>query len=535
MLNRALALHLSIVAASGCTFSDLNAQWDPPIPQWTGMDNGGLTDRDFHGCTDARGNVFLMAQAIVQRWDSLGYASWDFGVDVPSASVVNRAHMVVPDGEGGCFIGYVLNTGTIGPYIQHLDPSGAPLLPWPGQRVIAPASSSWADLWMVRDTSHLFVTITTDAINGIKKVYAQKLDLGLQRLWGDSGKVVSPAISEHRNIQCLADDRGGLVMLFRSYSNGNNTYMRMQRVDSVGAPLWGQGVPLHTTLPVGSFARAELRRGLFGDHYACWEGGSNAFNTGIYMNRVDSTGALPWGPEPLIVFDAPNKQDLPTLSVSANGDAYVAWRDLGTPFFKVGAQRVDTAGNLRWTPAIVVDGSALGECFPKFVREADGMRLFWTAYVGGYTRVLTQVFDGTGNAQCGQPGDTVGFVNFRNISDDLVLGLPQGRYVLVVSPTQFAGGAYLQITEPSCELVLTSRDDVKGIDPAIWPVPSNGIVSVHVPTGANRLTVVDQLGRAVLNQNVLSAGLVVIDLGSLMPGPYVLLADGAYLGRCLRE
>lgn len=524
-----------ITCTALAAFSILHAQWDPPIPQSTGLFDDGLTERNIHGCTDAHGNLFLMAQSAVQRWDTLGHASWDPVVPVPNADEVNRSHMVVPDGDGGCFIGYVLTTGTIGPYIQHLDSTGTALLPWPGQRIITPASSSWSDLWMVRDTAHLFVTITSDAIDGERKVFAQKLDLGLQRLWGDSGKVISPFGVDHRNIQCLTDDHGGLVLLFRRYFNGINTYMRLQHVDSTGAPLWGAGVALHTTQPVGSFARAQLRRGMFGDHFVCWDGGTNALNTGIYMNRVDSAGALPWGPTPVVVNDDPGRQDLPTMSIAANGDAYVAWRDQGVPSFTLNAQRVDTSGTLRWDPAITVDPMALSECFPKFVREGDGMRLFWTGYVQGYTRILTQVFDSTGTGQCGLPGDTVGFVHFRNIIDDLVLQLPQGAYVLILSPSQFTSDLYLQITDPVCELVTSVGASPSATAVRLFPSPTSDVLHLAVDRAPRRLTLCDLHGRRVLEVAPHLDGRLTLDVSALTPGVYVALGDGVPLGRFVKE
>lgn len=522
-----------------CT-SGLRAQWDPSTPQWSGFGDPGPTERSIHACNDAHGNVFLVAQAGstlgMQRWDSLGNATWGAGMIVPNASVVNRDHLLVPDGTGGCYLGYVGATLPAGAYVQHLDSIGAPLLPWPGQRVNNLASSFWADLWMVRDSASIYVTVSSEATSGISKVYAQKFDQALNQLWDSTGVILSADTADHLNARCLPDGNGGLVSLYRASFSSSNTYMRMQHVDSAGTALWGLGVKLHTTLPVGSFCRTELRAGVVGDYYACWDGGGNALNTGIYMSRVDSAGTLRWGAAPLVVNNAANVQDLPSMQVDANGEAYAVWRDLGAlPAIRAYMQRVDSAGVLRWTPEVVVESDGLNTVFPKLLAGSGGVRVFWTAYVNNTTRILTQIYDSTGVTQCGLPGDTVGIPDYRNIIDDLVLEMPQGGYVLVVSTASFTSGAYVQYVDPPCQLATATADPIDQATARIWPSPTADLIYVVPGRAVKHITVLDLQGRTVLSASPNGRSLITLELDALSPGVYLVLGDGLVLGRCVRQ
>jgi hypothetical protein len=538
--TRGLPIAIPFTLCALLSANGILAQWGTGTPQFSGFGDPGLAERSIHACSDTEGNVFLVAQAGstlgLQRWDGLGFPSWGSGVLVPDASMVNRDHVVVPDGSGGCYLAYVRSVLPAGVYVQHLDATGVTLLPWPGQRVNTLAGLFWADVWMVRDSSSLYVSFSSEATNGVNLAYGQKLDLSLNRMWGDPGVVISADTTDHLNARCLPDGKGGMVSLYRAAFNSNNTYMRMQRLDSLGVAQWGQGVLLHTTLPVGSFGRVELREGAFGDYYACWDGGSNALNTGIYLSRVDTSGALRWGNVPVVVNNANNIQDIPSMQVDANGDTYVVWRDLrALPAVQVYMQRVDTAGALRWTPERSIEPDGLNTVFPKLIGDQGGIRVFWTAYINGMTRILTQVVDSAGAAQCTLPGDTIGAPDFRNVIDDLVLEMPSNGYVLVVSTASFTSGAYVQYVDPPCQLT-TATGALCAIEEArLWPSPTVDVLYVRAGVEVQRITVTDLQGRPVLPAAWNSGLPIELSLGALAPGMYLVLGDDVLLGRCVRH
>jgi hypothetical protein len=533
-------ISMAIAHALLLSGSALHAQWSTNVPQWSGFGDPGLYDRSLDASTDAQGNVFLVAVAGstlgLQRWDVLGLPSWGSGLIVPDASVVNRDHVVVPDGEGGCYLAYVRSALPAGAYVQHLDANGSLMFPWPGQRVNTLASLFWADVWMVRDDSHLYLTFSSEAANGLGLAYGQKFDLALNRLWGDTGVVISADTSDHLNARCLPDGRGGLFALYRASFNASNTYMRMQHMDSLGVAQWGAGLKLHTTLPVGALGRAFLEQGAFGDLYACWDGGSNALQSGIYLSRVDTTGTLRWGNVPVVVSNANDIQDLPSLQVDANGDAYVAWRDLrALPAVQVRMQRVDTAGTLRWTPERTIEPDGLNTVFPKLVGEDGGIRLFWSAFLDGTYRILTQVLDSAASAQCTLPGETIGAPDHRLVLDDLLLEMPQGGYVLVVSTASFTSGAYVHYVEPQCGL-NTATGELPGTEEVrLWPSPTADVLHVNAGMEVQHVTVTDLQGRPMGSALQNGGPMVEISLGALAPGMYLVWGDEVLLGRCIRQ
>jgi hypothetical protein len=145
------------------------------------------------------------------------------------------------------------------------------------------------------------------------------------------------------------------------------------------------------------------------------------------------------------------------------------------------------------------------------------------------------VFDSTGAAQCGLPGDTVGFANYRNIIDDLVLEMPQGGYVLVVSTADFTSGAYVQYVDPPCQLATATTDPQDAAGTRIWPSPTPDVLHVVTVRAVQRISVLDLQGRVVLSASPNGRAATTLHLDDLSPGVYLVLGDGLLLGRCVRQ
>jgi hypothetical protein len=98
--------------------------------------------------------------------------------------------------------------------------------------------------------------------------------------------------------------------------------------------------------------------------------------TSIYAQRIDAAGTIRWTPggEPLCT--APDQQNSPQITADGAGGAVITWADLraGYPNADIYAQRIDAAGDVRWT----TDGEPITthleerQNAPKIVSDGSG-------------------------------------------------------------------------------------------------------------------------------------------------------------------
>lgn len=110
-----------------------------------------------------------------------------------------------------------------------------------------------------------------------------------------------------------------------------------------------------------------------GGVYVAWNDNRNG-DYNIYAQRIDSIGNLLWTPEGRIICDAPGHQFGVAMIADCRGGAILCWVDarVGNDF-DLYAQRVDANGNLLWQATGVVICNAQGsQFFPSVVDDGNG-------------------------------------------------------------------------------------------------------------------------------------------------------------------
>ena len=255
------------------------------------------------------------------------------------------------------------------------------------------------------------VLVWSDTRRGDRDVWAQKIDIDGELLWGEEGVLVNGEINRQEDPVVINTGDDGVVIAWVDFRNEDAGDVYSQKLDSDGNLLWDEiGVPLclaedvqislniandanngayiiwldsrnpggvdiygNHILPDGNLA---LGWNLNGnsiaaenggqDGHTFWEDGAggailawhdsrNTNNENLYMQRISSDGTLLWGAGGMLLCDAVGIQESVKITPDGTGSFILTWRDKryendGDIF----AQRVDINGSLLWIEDVEV-------------------------------------------------------------------------------------------------------------------------------------------------------------------------------------
>lgn len=533
MKKNLLGLLFSIACLS------LQAQWPTPsAPVLTGLFHSTLAVDNVSKVIDVNGNIFIAAEnpningsdIWIQKMDSSGNLLWGFaGVQVQPGTATQKFPVVLADQNGGCFLGYFDDNAPFGAFVQHYDASGNPLLNGRGRKLLSHTSNFWDDLSMVTDGQYLYCTMTLEKPATNDQVYAQKMDYNLNLQWDTTGIAVSPAANEYQNRTCLPDGNGGLLVLFTRYFSNVNQVFRVQHLDAAGNLLWnaGAGTELNNGTPAGD-GRSLLKQGPQRSHYVCWDGGTNALFSGIYLSKVDSAGNKPWGTSALTVIDTTNVQDLPDLAIDTNGNAYVSWRDRrSVTGHDCHVQKINNTGSKLWG----LDGVAIDTLhqpqyiFPRIGLFNNGLHVYWCAYTSDYV-LKKQVLDSNGTKRCVPTGFDMTSPGFTPIIDDYLLPMPQGGICVLLSNLNAGPSLYIEYDHTGCVLPTGIFEHPENDGLQVFPNPVSDVLTIQMTQGlksGSLISLYDLNGRILLEKVVPeNTSTCMLSLHTLAEGIYII-------------
>lgn len=152
----------------------------------------------------------------------------------------------------------------------------------------------------------------------------------------------------NENIElAISDGRGGAILTFSSIRSGSVEYYA-QRVTSTGTTAW---TPNGVRLAAAGAGVVGVSDGAGGVVIAWLDNTLGTANTNIRAQRVDSSGAVRWGPEGVLVVSDPTDQSQLVIAADGAGGAVLVWvdeRDLATSGPDLYAQRVTSLGTAQW-------------------------------------------------------------------------------------------------------------------------------------------------------------------------------------------
>ena len=174
--------------------------------------------------------------------------------------------------------------------------------------------------------------------------------------WPKDGKLVS-TLYNTGYARVISDGLGGVIISWMVYGE-YETDVYAQRVDSTGAPQWGtEGVAV-CTAQCDQFAPRLVSDGA-GGAIITWQDLRNSplcATNDIYAQRVTVNGATPWGTDGVPVCLAFADQTSPDITSDGAGGAIIAWTDYrdSYPNNHIYAQRISAQGAAVWAQDGVV-------------------------------------------------------------------------------------------------------------------------------------------------------------------------------------
>jgi hypothetical protein len=268
--------------------------------------------------------------------------------------------------------------------------------------VNTPVSLSFLDQQEVRlisDSSGGAIVVWEDFRTNISfaDIYAQRLNANGFPVWTTNGKGICTNILNQRNAAICPAPKGGAVVAWQDFRN-SNWDIYAQKIDSSGNLKWtANGTPVC----VKPLNQTEVKSvpDMSGGAYFVWVDSVLGFFD-IYAQHLDSNGNQLWPAAGLPVCTSLDKQTNPRIELDGNGGCIITWMDKRFGDYDIYAQRIDAAGNLKWTTnGVLVVAYPLNQSNPKVDPDGTGGAIIsWQDFRNNFDYdVYAQRIDSSGN------------------------------------------------------------------------------------------------------------------------------------------
>ena len=339
----------------------------------------------------------IATHVYAQRVDAMGNPLWaPDGVIISTPSGIS-APQLTSDGSGGAIITWGRNTGDV--YAQRINSTG--VVQWTAAGVsISSATGVQQVPTITSDTAGGAIITWQDFRSGVEyDIYAQRVNASGVVQWTTDGVAVCTAAFSQQSPQIAADGSGGAVMTWADGRTGSSSDIYVQRVNASGVMQWtANGVALCTAADFQSDPSIVSDGG--GGAIVAWEDSRN-LNWDIFVRRVSSGGTAQWTANGVAIVTLSNSQLNPVLLADGLGGAFVAWDDGrtgGVPDIYV--QRLNSSGAVLWAPNGVALATTGNGTEPEIVTDGlGGAIVAWQDARSGEMDIYARRINGSGVAQ----------------------------------------------------------------------------------------------------------------------------------------
>ncbi|MHA1748188.1 MAG: hypothetical protein ACTSYF_06035 [Promethearchaeota archaeon] len=339
----------------------------------------------------------------------------------------NSPRMVL-DGRGGGIITWHDNrTGLNEVYLQRIDQQGE--LKWDvGGIRVTNLSSLQENPQIVNISDGNFVVIWEDNRTGTKDIYAQKIDLQGNLLWGENGTSVCNATGDqtlyYNRKNLISTDQNEVVVVWRDQRTDLGDIFS-QLIDLSGTSQWeSNGIVVcnasdYQGTPIINIANNNTFIYLWLDDRK----GSGLTDVDMYIQKVNRSGMTQWQPNGTLVVNSSNNQFQNQLYVYNESNIFATWRDNRLDISgDIYMQKFNASGSSKWGGNGTVVANVSGEeRNPMLVVSGNNLFIAWVDKGISPFSMLIMKYDLNGTKLWGTPitgmNGTFNFILYNIIAD----------------------------------------------------------------------------------------------------------------------
>lgn len=208
---------------------------------------------------------------------------------------------------------------------------------------------------------------------------AQRINMSGQKLWSDTGIILTPDENFRQSAAKLSyDGNGGCYYAYQtSELNSSDFELKANHLDSNGNKLWANGI--FFCQAQGIQDNLEVSTSSDGNFIITWIDPRNSVVNGrdLYAQKISNNGSVLWTTNGILVCNAPYDQELQKIHPDPSGGIYITWVDKRTSDSittrnDIYAQRIRSNGQAafqnngvgistfvhdQWRPEITKDGN----------------------------------------------------------------------------------------------------------------------------------------------------------------------------------
>jgi hypothetical protein len=343
------------------------------------------------------------------RIDSNGNVLGDpGGVAVCTAEGDQMDVALVPDGTGGAigvWSDFRVGDGAYHLFAQRVDGTG--IVRWEENGIpICLAENSQYEARIVPDGSGGAIIIWADYRLAQTDIYAQRVNADGDTLWAADGIPIEASDSDQWHVEAVPDGSGGAYIAWMDNRDGFGD-IYAQRIDVDGNVLWGSGgIPIR--VDIGNADGLKLAAATGGGACITWIDFRDGYN-GVFAQKVDQNGLTVWESNGMAVCSTYWNIYAPQIVGDGSGGAIIAWYDERT-YYEVYAQRVDASGNVVWPETGVLVFPSYGESDIRLMADGAGgviaaLDIYWDEDLP--SDIYAQRLDPDGNPLWGPKGAAI--------------------------------------------------------------------------------------------------------------------------------
>lgn len=231
------------------------------------------------------------------------------------------------------------------------------------------------------------------------RVYAQRVSAAGENLWATDGVTLSTSVGQMSYPILAGDGASGAFVVWSESRDEDFTDIYAQHVDGGGNLEWGPTGTLVCAAAMGQFATSIIPDGSGGAIVSWLDGRDDQF--AVYVQKVAASGERLWGNGIALSSASLGGAYFIGMIADGSGGAILTWEDSRNYFWDIFVQRIDTEGNILWTPhGVQLTSDFESQASPWIVSDGgDGAIVVWEDARDDRMDLYAQRVDGTGTPQ----------------------------------------------------------------------------------------------------------------------------------------